>query len=76
MGMGHCRGELQYKEVKLPADKILENLGDERLPRSLQVAYVATDERNKTFFDAFKKRFKTVRPDLAQPSLICHCYDQ
>lgn len=51
---------MQYKEVKLPADKILENLGDSRLPPSLQVAYVATDERNKTFFDAFKKRFKTV----------------
>jgi hypothetical protein len=55
------RGELQYKEVKLPAEKILENLGDARLPRSLQVAYVATDERNKTFFDAFRRRFKTVR---------------
>lgn len=53
------RGELQYKEVKLPAEKILENIKN-GIPSDLKVAYIATDERNKSFFDAFHKKFEKV----------------
>eukprot|EP00602_Paraphysomonas_sp_CaronLab_P009442 CAMPEP_0185029864 /NCGR_PEP_ID=MMETSP1103-20130426/16460_1 /TAXON_ID=36769 /ORGANISM="Paraphysomonas bandaiensis, Strain Caron Lab Isolate" /LENGTH=543 /DNA_ID=CAMNT_0027564775 /DNA_START=130 /DNA_END=1758 /DNA_ORIENTATION=+ len=49
------RGELQYKEVKIPASQLLENVG-EMIPRG-QLVYIATDERNKTFFDDLKQRF-------------------
>ena len=52
------RGELQYKEVKIPADKLLENVG-KFIPKG-QVIYIATDERNKTFFDPLKTRFPRI----------------
>lgn len=52
------RGEFQYKVVKIPAEKILENVG-KFLPEKT-VAYVATDEKNKTFFKAFEERFDHV----------------
>jgi len=53
------RGEFQYKVVKISAEKMVENLKSV-LPRD-QLVFVATDERNKTFFDAFRRHFKTVR---------------
>jgi hypothetical protein len=53
------RGELQYKEVKLPASDILKNTFN-NISSDITVAYVATDERNKSFFDAFHNRFEKV----------------
>ena len=53
------RGELQYKEVKIPAAKILENIGH-HLPAG-QLIYIATDEKKKDFFDDFRKKFPTIR---------------
>lgn len=45
--------------VKLPASKILSNIGS-FLPKN-QLVYVATDERNKSFFDAFRSHFPQVK---------------
>ena len=53
------RGELQYKEVKIPADQILANVGH-HLPKG-QLVYIATDEKKKDFFNAFKTRFVQLR---------------
>jgi hypothetical protein len=57
--MNFCRGEFQYKVVKLPASKILSNI-EAFVPRN-QLVYVATDERNKSFFDAFRSHFPQVK---------------
>lgn len=43
------RGDLQYKKVKISAEEWYENLKDTWLPH--EIIYIATDERNKTFFD-------------------------
>ena len=53
------RGELQYKEVKIPAAEILANVGHH--VKAGQLVYVATDEKKKSFFEALKKRFPKVR---------------
>lgn len=53
------RGEFQYKDVKIPSADILKNVG--QFMKKDQLVYVATDERNKTFFDAFKNHFKAVK---------------
>lgn len=53
------RGEFQYKVVKISAEKMIDNLKSV-LPRD-RLVFVATDERNKTFFDAFKRHFPQVR---------------
>ena len=45
--------------MKLPASDILRNIGD-KIPSDIQVAYIATDERNKSFFDPFRRRFSKV----------------
>lgn len=50
------RGEFQYKVVKIDAQKILDNLAP-YLHRDM-LAYVATDEHNKTFFEPFRRYFK------------------
>jgi hypothetical protein len=52
------RGELQYKEVKIPADKLLANVG-KFIPKG-QAIFIATDERNKTFFDPLRARFPNI----------------
>jgi GDP-fucose protein O-fucosyltransferase len=43
------RGDLQYKKVKIPASEWYENTKEVWRPN--EILYVATDERNKTFFD-------------------------
>ena len=43
------RGDLQYKKVKIPAEEWYENTMDVWRPQ--EILYIATDERNKTFFD-------------------------
>ena len=52
------RGDLQYKEVKISAEEWYENTKDIWKPG--EVLFIATDERNKTFFDPIKKHH-TVR---------------
>jgi hypothetical protein len=54
-----CRGEFQYKEVKIPAANMLANVG-QFIPEG-QLLFIATDERNKSFFDAFHDRFPRIR---------------
>ena len=43
------RGDLQYKKVKIPAKEWYENTKEVWKPK--EILYIATDERNKTFFD-------------------------
>jgi len=43
------RGDLQYKAVKIPAEEWYENTKEIWKPK--EILYIATDERNKTFFD-------------------------
>ena len=52
------RGDLQYKQVKIPAEEWLNNTID--VWRKGEVLFIATDERNKTFFDPFKEHY-TIR---------------
>ena len=53
------RGDFQYKAVKISAAEMMTNVGH-HIPRS-ELVFVATDERNKSFFDAFHDRFPVVR---------------
>jgi hypothetical protein len=57
--IGTTRGEFQYKEVKIPADRMIANVG-QFIPEG-QLLFIATDERNKTFFDPFLKRFPHIK---------------
>eukprot|EP01031_Cornospumella_fuschlensis_P027913 gene27913-33709_t len=50
------RGEFQYKVVKLSGEKILDNL-QPVMPKT-SLVYIATDERNKTFFYEFPRRYQ------------------
>jgi hypothetical protein len=43
------RGELQYQKVKIPAEEWYSNTKEIWKPK--EILYIATDERNKTFFD-------------------------
>ena len=47
------RGDLQYKEVKIPAHEWYENLKD--IWDEGETLFIATDERNKTFFDPIRE---------------------
>ncbi len=47
------RGDLQYKEVKIPAEEWYENLKE--VWNEGELLFIATDERNKTFFDPIKQ---------------------
>jgi len=54
------RGDFQHKHVKLPADEIL-SLTSHLVPNSKErIAYIATDEKNMSFFDPFKEQFRAV----------------
>jgi len=46
------RGEFQYKEVKIPGDQWMANIG-QFIPKD-ELLYMASDERNKTFFLPFR----------------------
>ena len=48
------RGDLQYKKVKISAEEWYQNLNDTW--QSNEIIYIATDERNKTFFDPIAQR--------------------
>lgn len=53
------RGDFQYKKVKLTAGEWVENT--KHIFRPGEVLYIATDERNKTFFEPFVKQGYQVR---------------
>lgn len=52
------RGELQYKEVKISASDLLANVGH-LLPQN-QTVYIATDEKNMSFFKPLRDHFPHV----------------
>jgi len=62
------RGDLQYKRVKIPAAEWYANTNEVWKPKEL--LYIATDERDKSFFDDLAKhhdlRFLDEYWDLAQ----------
>ncbi len=67
------RGEFQYKEVKIQASELLDNVG-KFIPKN-ELLFIATDERNRSFFDPLKARFPKLRflddyKDLADLSSI------
>jgi GDP-fucose protein O-fucosyltransferase len=47
------RGDLQYKKVKIPAQEWYDNTKEIWLPK--EILYIATDERDKSFFDDLAK---------------------
>lgn len=53
------RGDLQYKEVKIPTDVLLQNVGP--FIKEGQLIYIATDVRNRSYFDPMKARFPQLR---------------
>lgn len=50
------RGEFQYKAVKIPADQLIVNVGS-LLPAAQPLVFLASDERNQTWFLPFQQRF-------------------
>ena len=50
------RGDFQYKDTRLEADKLVEKSADVLHKGAL--LYIATDERKKDFFEPFKKDYK------------------
>mmetsp|Transcript_18206 Transcript_18206/g.16498 ORF Transcript_18206/g.16498 Transcript_18206/m.16498 type:complete len:673 (+) Transcript_18206:3-2021(+) len=53
------RGEFQYKEVKISASELMHNVG--HLIPSNELLYLATDEKNKSFFNDMLIRFPKIR---------------
>ena len=53
------RGDFQYKEVKISAKEMLDNVADVLGPNEL--IYISTDERDATFFKPFLDAGHTVR---------------
>ena len=49
------RGDFQFKATRIEADEIYENSKDELTPNS--TIFVATDERNKAFFDPLRAHY-------------------
>ncbi len=50
------RGDFQYKKTKVPAETLFQQSKDELEEGS--VLYIATDERDKSFFNPLKKHYK------------------
>jgi len=49
------RGDFQFKTTRIPAQEILANVQDELKPNT--TIFVATDERDKKFFDPLRARY-------------------
>ena len=49
------RGDFQYKDTRIDAVKIYENTKEFLTPNA--TIYIATDERNKTFFDPLRQHY-------------------
>lgn len=50
------RGDFQYKDTRVECNVIFDNTVD--VLEANSTIYIATDERNKTFFDPLRKRYK------------------
>lgn len=50
------RGDFQYKDTRIPAEEIYNNVKDVLVENS--TVYIATDERDKSFFEIFRKHYK------------------
>lgn len=61
------RGDFQFKDTRIPAEEILQNSQEELTPQA--TIYIATDERDKTFFDPFRKHYDIVFLDDFQDVL-------
>lgn len=48
------RGDFQYKETRISAEELWQNIGDKLDSRVTRLIYIATDEKDKTFFDPIK----------------------
>jgi hypothetical protein len=68
------RGDFQHKHVKLPANEILSLTSHLVRNSKERIAYIATDEKNLSFFDPFKEHFKAVYflSDFAQSVDLKH----
>ncbi len=49
------RGDFQYKQTRIPATEILENIRDKFTDNS--TIFIATDERDKKFFDPLREHY-------------------
>lgn len=49
------RGDLQFKEVKIPAEEIIENTKD--ILKEGETIYIATDEKDAAYLDVLRARF-------------------
>lgn len=49
------RGDLQYAEVKIDASKLLDNVRPWLKVSGKKKIYIATDEKDKSFFDPFRR---------------------
>jgi len=50
------RGDLQYKAVKIPAEEWYNNTKE--IWKENEILFIATDERNKTFFDPLRQHYE------------------
>lgn len=49
------RGDLQYKEVKIPAEEVIENTKD--IVKANETVYIATDEKDPAYLNVLRSRF-------------------
>ena len=56
--VSHLAADFQYKKTRLEAPKLLEKSRNKLKEGGL--LYIATDERDKSFFDPFKERYDVV----------------
>ena len=54
------RGDFQHKHVKIPAQEIIESTIDLIPNPAEKIVYIATDEKNVSFFEPFRRHFKEV----------------
>jgi len=61
------RGDFQYKDTRVEASVIYENVKD--VLRDNETVYIATDERNKKFFNILKEHYNVYFLDDFKPEL-------
>jgi GDP-fucose protein O-fucosyltransferase len=61
------RGDFQYKNTRIEADEIYKNVKD--VLKEGSTVYIATDERNKAFFEPLTKHYDVYFMDNFMPEL-------
>jgi len=61
------RGDFQYKDTRVEANVIYNNVKD--LLKNNETVYIATDERDKSFFNIFKENYNVYFLDDFKPQL-------